>query len=114
MGKPLHLLIVEDCQDDALPVARHLRQAGTEGVETISGLRREHPGLRIIATSGGSRLGASDLLERARQAGADRTIPKPFEPEELLSSVREASAPAREVGRVHVMPSVNIGRPWGA
>lgn len=61
----------------------------TEGIETIRELRRERPGLPIIATSGGGRVGPLTYLALARRAGADRTFEKPFSTREMLDAVRE-------------------------
>ena len=58
-----------------------------EGVETIAEIRAAHPNLPIIAMSGGGRIGATDFLEVAQKVGANRVLPKPFEPEEITSAV---------------------------
>lgn len=68
-----------------------------EGVETIMKLRKEFPGLRIIAMSGG--VSHSKLyLEMAGKLGAHKLLPKPFTPTELIRVVSETLAgppPAR-------------------
>jgi CheY-like chemotaxis protein len=58
-----------------------------EGVETIAEIRRSHPHIPIIAISGGGRIGAKDFLNVAAAVGADRTLPKPFTPEEVMEVV---------------------------
>jgi CheY-like chemotaxis protein len=64
-----------------------------DGIETIHEIRAEFPQARIIAVSGAvSRTGA-DFLGVASTLGADRTLRKPFDLEELLGAVREL-APA--------------------
>jgi len=60
-----------------------------DGLETIRELRREFPGVKIVAVSGGDRTGKMDLREGARAFGAARTLRKPFEPGELVKVVRE-------------------------
>jgi PAS domain S-box-containing protein len=57
-----------------------------EGIETIRQLRRDHPGVRIVAMSG-----AFDgvYLKTAELLGAHVTLRKPIEPRELLRVVRE-------------------------
>ncbi len=60
-----------------------------EGVETIMDLRREFPEVKIIAISGGGHIGPETYLEMAEKVGAQRTLSKPFEREELLSMIRE-------------------------
>ena len=61
-----------------------------EGLETIMMLRRDYPEVRIIAISGGRRLGLFDSLKYARQFGADYALAKPFTPPELLKTVKRA------------------------
>lgn len=60
-----------------------------EGLETIAELRRDFPWIRLIAVSGGGRLGPEDYLDLADRLGADRIFVKPVDREDLLSSVRE-------------------------
>jgi DNA-binding response OmpR family regulator len=62
-----------------------------EGIETIHDLRREFPQTRIIAMSGRDPLMKFDVLQVARQVGAERTFKKPFRFEELVAAVRELS-----------------------
>src|SRR5687767_10081306 len=59
-----------------------------EGLETIIELRRAHPGLKIIAMSGGGRTGASNYLELAVKFGANHILNKPFSNQELLDGVK--------------------------
>jgi DNA-binding NtrC family response regulator len=56
-----------------------------EGIETIHRLKQEHPEIPIIAMSGGGRFCDLDMLPMAQLMGADVTIAKPFEADELLS-----------------------------
>jgi len=60
-----------------------------EGFQTIVKIRRDHPGIKIIAISGGLRreAGNLDVLSMAESLGADSVIAKPFEPEELLAEL---------------------------
>ena len=60
-----------------------------EGIETIAEIRREHPSMKIIAVSGGGRMGKMDFLQIAGKLGADRTLPKPFDPDDLVAMVQE-------------------------
>jgi len=59
-----------------------------EGLETIIELRRDIPGVKIIAMSGG-RGGKLNFLDIAKQLGAQRVIQKPFEVYEMLKAVTE-------------------------
>jgi DNA-binding response OmpR family regulator len=59
-----------------------------EGLGTIVKIRRDSPEAKIIAISGGGRVGNVDVLEAARALGVNDLIAKPFEPEELVARVR--------------------------
>jgi len=61
-----------------------------EGVETIREIKHEHPHAKIIAISGGGRIGNSDLLKMAHRIGADRILAKPFDLDELTGLVRDS------------------------
>lgn len=65
-----------------------------EGIETIRHLRRDYPGTKIVAISGGGIGDAKDYLKIARELGAQRTLSKPFLPAELLSAVEELLPPS--------------------
>jgi DNA-binding response OmpR family regulator len=54
-----------------------------DGLNFILEIRRTRPDLRIVAISGGGRLGAGPLLRMADGLGADATLVKPFSPSEL-------------------------------
>jgi DNA-binding response OmpR family regulator len=59
-----------------------------DGVETIMEIRKtSSPGMKIIAMSGGGIASATDYLYIARQLGADATIAKPFDFDDLLSTI---------------------------
>ncbi len=60
-----------------------------DGIETILDLRRDNPGLKVMAISGGGRSGPDSYLNSARLLGADLTMKKPFSNQELLSAVAE-------------------------
>ncbi|MGI6657454.1 MAG: response regulator [Desulfobulbus sp.] len=60
-----------------------------EGLETITRLRKDYPTLKIIAISGGGRIGPDAYLPAARELGADRVFSKPFDIRELTDAVRE-------------------------
>ena len=56
-----------------------------EGLETISEIRALNPDVRIIAMSGGGSMHNLNFLDLARKMGADYTLPKPFQPMDILS-----------------------------
>jgi CheY-like chemotaxis protein len=60
-----------------------------EGMETILDLKLEFPDVKIIAISGGGRVGPEPYLEIAEGFGAERVFTKPFDLKELLTSVKE-------------------------
>jgi len=60
--------------------------AGIEGMETIASFKRDWPGVRVVAMSGGGSLAKKDYLEAAIQVGADATLQKPF----TLDALRKA------------------------
>lgn len=64
---------------------------GCDGIETIIGLRRMRPDLKIVAISGGGRVGASSYLEIAQKLGAQFTLRKPFKPADLLAAIGAVS-----------------------
>jgi DNA-binding response OmpR family regulator len=59
-----------------------------DGIETIRQIRHERFDAKIIAISGGGRIGRSDLLSIAKKLGADETLAKPFERKDLLALIR--------------------------
>jgi DNA-binding response OmpR family regulator len=64
-----------------------------DGIGVIMALRQERPGVKIIAMSGGGRIGKSDLLAIAKGLGADAVFPKPLDVNELVATVRQHLAP---------------------
>ena len=75
---------------------------GMDGVEAIKLIRRDHPGVRIIAISGGGNFGLNSYLPDAistsaylaacKAAGADGVLAKPFETAELRSLIDQVQA----------------------
>ena len=61
-----------------------------DGVETIRGLRRQHPAAKVIAVTAAR--GRFNRLTAARHAGAHHTLLKPFGMSDLLAAVRDALA----------------------
>ena len=86
-----------DAGDSGLALARDFHpdviltdiiMPGCEGIETILRLKSEHPRIKIIAMSGGGRVGNKDYLELAQEMGADAALEKPFDEEALLQAIR--------------------------
>lgn len=58
-----------------------------EGLETIKMLRTKHPGLRIVAMSGGGSADSGLYLDMALKMGADCALKKPFTEKDLVASL---------------------------
>ena len=61
-----------------------------EGVETLIQLKQEHPGLKVIAVSGGGRTQNMDFLKAAAHYGADALLAKPFSTAQLRDALDAA------------------------
>jgi CheY-like chemotaxis protein len=78
---------------------------GMEGVAAIKEIRRDYPGVRIIAISGGGKFGlnayrpdailTNAYLAACTAAGADAVLAKPFETPELRSLIDQLLAGGR-------------------
>lgn len=66
-----------------------------EGVATVTELRRENPGLPIVAMSGGLAYNPDLYLKLAGGMGASRTLRKPFDLPTLLTTLRDVLAESR-------------------
>lgn len=58
-----------------------------EGLETIRELKHDYPNLPIIAISGGGDIVRKNYIQAAELFGAVATLEKPFDGDELLSTV---------------------------
>jgi len=58
-----------------------------DGLEAIGQLRRTRPDLRIVAISGGGRVGPQIYLDLAKQIGADASLVKPIAQADLEAAV---------------------------
>ena len=69
---------------------------GPCGADAIAWLKREHPGVALIAVSGHFNSGQGISAEAAIAAGADRALAKPVKRADLLRAVAELlGAPVR-------------------
>lgn len=78
----------------------HLRQAGfdvvitdlimedQDGLSLLQSVRRDHPGTRVIAISGGGMNAPESYLTMALRLGADAAFRKPVPMEQLLAEIR--------------------------
>jgi CheY-like chemotaxis protein len=76
-------------EDPADIIITDLIMPEKEGLETIQDFRAKHPGVKIIAISGGGRINARDFLVVAKVFGADRTFTKPFANADLAKALSE-------------------------
>ncbi len=67
-----------------------------DGLEMIRELRRNFPGVKIIAMSGGGFEGKMNLLSVAKLMGADALLQKPFDQPTLLTTVEQVLHAAPE------------------
>ena len=58
-----------------------------EGLETIMTLRKRYPEIKIIAISGGGRIGPEGYLPSAKHLGADMVFQKPLVQKEFMEAV---------------------------
>lgn len=68
-----------------------------DGMQVITELRKNYPGVRIVAMSGGGHVPREQYLKIARGLGAHAVLEKPFGNQELLNVVT-AVAPKATVG----------------
>jgi len=72
-----------------------------DGLEVMADLRRNHPEVRIIASSGGGRVSSDSYLHIARRSGAHALLPKPYTLQELMTCIEEAFRPATPEAKPH-------------
>lgn len=61
---------------------------GKDGIETIQEFRRQWPGVKIVAMSGGGEVATRNYLSVAPDIGADATLRKPFSLETLEQTLK--------------------------
>lgn len=84
------LRLVESQGSDAAIV--DILMPDRDGLTFIMEVRRSRPDLRIVAISGGGRLGAGSLLSMAGGLGADATLVKPFSNSDLAEALGRPAA----------------------
>ena len=65
-----------------------------EGIETNRMMRHHNPDAKIIAISGGGRIGSTDFLQIAHLVGACETLAEPFHPDDLVHAANRLVAAA--------------------
>jgi len=71
-----------------------------EGISLIRDLRREFPEAKIVAMSGGGRVGNSDYITIAKALGADTALSKPFDEDQLIETLRALLGPVERANQV--------------
>lgn len=95
---------VDDAQNGAEGIARFRKQPydlvltdlimpEKEGIEMIIELKSEFPDVKIIAMSGGARMGPDAYLQLADSLGAERCFSKPIPRADLLDAIRALIGP---------------------
>lgn len=80
MGRDIDLVVLD------------LVMPGMDGLEALNLLREAKSTFKVLAISGGGRVGAEDYLRIARILGADRTLAKPFTANQFLAEVADLLA----------------------
>ena len=62
---------------------------GQDGIVTVRRIRKESPGVKVIAISGGDSTGRLDLRKDAELLGATTSLRKPFSSADLLRAVQD-------------------------
>ncbi len=71
-------------------VITDINMPGMDGHEVITTFRKRHPGVPIVAISGGGSASKDDLLMNAAALGAVEVITKPFEFQQFVGAVGRA------------------------
>ncbi len=84
-------------EDGADLVITDIIMPGIDGVAVVNSIRAEFPGVPVVVISGGGNvepekfdpgaIATTAYLASATRAGADRTLTKPFERQELVEAV---------------------------
>jgi DNA-binding response OmpR family regulator len=59
-----------------------------DGIEVIKEIRALQQDVRVLAISGGGRIGNTDFLKIAEKLGAFAVLAKPFDPDEFIEKVK--------------------------
>ena len=81
------LVRIESCLPDLL--VTDIVMPEKEGLELILYLRKEKPGLKIVAISGGGRFNYEGYLTGAKLLGADLTFQKPLVHKEFIQAISD-------------------------
>jgi DNA-binding response OmpR family regulator len=79
-------------------VVTDINMPGMDGIEMLTAMRRESSKARVIAMSGGGMFDKGMLLASASVMGADVTLAKPFDLEQLRQAIDTVLAKKAEGG----------------
>ncbi len=60
-----------------------------DGIGLILELRKIKPGIKVVAISGGGKIGPSNYLDMAKALGADAVFPKPFNLMQFIEEIEK-------------------------
>jgi len=80
------LMLLHENRDISL-VITDLIMPEKEGIETIIDIKQLYPAIKIMAISGGGKVGPENYLVLANALGANTTLKKPFSGQELLHAI---------------------------
>jgi CheY-like chemotaxis protein len=63
-----------------------------DGLQAVQAFRRESPGVRFVAMSGGGYRGCLEVLDAARLLGADAALAKPLDLDTLRRALQPTAA----------------------
>jgi len=69
-----------------------------DGIEVIMDAKRKHPKVKIIALSGGGYISAENYLTMAQNLGANETVMKPFDIDDLMQKVVKLTGNGNQIG----------------
>ena len=81
------ILTIESNEYEIDLVITDMIMPNQEGMKTILDIQSNFPQIKIIAMSGGGRIGAHDYLAAAKELGADGIISKPIDNEDFLTLI---------------------------
>ena len=88
-AESLHANIAHHLREGADLIITDLIMPNKDGIGMIIELQKEFPDVKIIAMSGGGRIGTTDYLHLAKIFGVQRTFTKPVAREQLLDAIKE-------------------------
>lgn len=72
-------------------VITDLLMTDMSGVDVMGEIRKDCPDMRFVVVTGGGGTHDRELVQRAREAGADVVMMKPIDNDEFIATVRELS-----------------------